>query len=88
MYIHIGEDLNVSTKDIIAILDKESVNSSSLVEEFLERHKGSVINLTKGLFKSIVITKTQVYLSPLSSGTLKRRSSLTNIQDLNIQCDS
>jgi extracellular matrix regulatory protein B len=82
MYIHIGEDLNVRVKDVIAILDKESVNSSSLVEEFLKRHEGNVINLSKGAFKSIVITPKKVYLSPLASGTLNRRSSAMNIQDL------
>jgi extracellular matrix regulatory protein B len=87
MYIHIGEDLNVRVKDVIAILDKESVNSSSLVEEFLKRYEGNVINLAKGSFKSIVITKTKVYLSPLASGTLKRRSSPMNIRDFNIQGD-
>lgn len=82
MYIHIGEDLNVRVKDVIAILDKESVNSSSLVEEFLKRHEGNLINLAKNPFKSIVITYDKVYLSPLASGTLKKRSSQMNIQDL------
>jgi extracellular matrix regulatory protein B len=87
MYIHIGEDLNVRVKDVIAILDKESVNSSSLAEEFLKRHEGKVINLAKHSFKSVVITNTQIYLSPLASGTLKRRSGQINIQEFNIQCE-
>jgi extracellular matrix regulatory protein B len=81
MYIHIGEDLNVKVKDVIAILDKESVNSSSLVEEFLKRHEDHLINLSKNPFKSIVITTTQVYLSPLASGTLKKRSIQMTVQD-------
>lgn len=81
MYIHIGEDLNVRVKDVIAILDKESVNSSSLVEEFLKCHKEKIINLSKNPFKSIVITYDQVYLSPLASGTLRKRSSQMNTQD-------
>lgn len=74
MYIHIGEDLNIRAQDVIAILDKESVNSSSFVEEFLKRQQESVINLSKHSFKSVVITKDKVYLSPLASGTLKKRS--------------
>lgn len=81
MYIHIGEDLNVRVKDVIAILDKESVNSSSLVEEFLKCYKGDLVNLSKTQYKSIVITQTQVYLSPLASGTLKKRSNQVHIQD-------
>ena len=74
MYIHIGEDQNIRAKDIISILDKESVNSSEMVEEFLKRHEDRLINLSKNPFKSVVITQDKVYLSPIASGTLKKRS--------------
>jgi hypothetical protein len=79
MYIHIGEDINIRTKDIISILDKESANNSSLVEEFIGIHKEKLINLSKGPFKSVIITYDNVYLSPIASGTLKKRSSPMNI---------
>ncbi|MGX6445918.1 extracellular matrix regulator RemB [Neobacillus sp. K501] len=82
MYIHIGEDLNIRAKDIIAILDKESVNSSQLVEEFLSCHTKKLINLSKNPFKSVVITYDKIYLSPIASGTLKKRSNLKNIQEI------
>jgi hypothetical protein len=81
MYIHIGEDLNIRLKDIIAILDKQSGDSSLLVEEFLKRHEGKLINLAKQSFKSIVITNEHVYLSPFASVTLKKRSNFMNIQE-------
>nr|WP_263323978.1 DUF370 domain-containing protein [Neobacillus sp. Marseille-Q6967] len=74
MYIHIGEDLNIRAKDIIAILDKGCVNSSELIGEFLQQHKEKLINLSKNPFKSIVITYDKIYLSPIASGTLKKRS--------------
>jgi extracellular matrix regulatory protein B len=74
MYIHIGEDLNIRAKDIITILDKESVHSSELITEFLNHHKEKIINLSKNTFKSVVITNDHVYLSPIASGTLKKRS--------------
>ncbi|MBM7653786.1 extracellular matrix regulator RemB [Neobacillus cucumis] len=74
MYIHIGEDLNIRAKDIISILDKESANHSPLVEEFLKQQNERVINLSKNPYKSIIITKEKVYLSPIASGTLKKRS--------------
>lgn len=74
MYIHIGEDLNIRAKDIIAILDKESVHSSEFITEFINFHKEKIINLSKKNFKSIVITNEYVYLSPIASGTLKKRS--------------
>jgi hypothetical protein len=81
MYIHIGEDFNVKSKDIIAIVDKQSGDSSLLVKEFLKKHEGNLINLAKNSFKSIVITNEHVYLSPFSSGTLKKRSDFMNIQE-------
>jgi hypothetical protein len=81
VYIHIGEDLNIRAKDIISILDKESVNSSELVEEFIKYHENKLVNLSKNPFKSVVITSDKVYLSPIASGTLKKRSSQLRIQE-------
>ncbi len=74
MYIHVGEDTLVRSKDIIAIINKQSVSSSNYIEEFLERKAHSIINLSKGSCKSIVITTNNIYFSSLGSGTLKRRS--------------
>lgn len=81
MYIHVGEDINIRAKDIIAILDKGCVSSSNLIEEFLEQHKEKLINLSKNPFKSVVITYDKVYLSPISSGTLKKRSNQKEMQE-------
>lgn len=81
MYIHIGEDLDIRGQDIIAILDRESAGSSALVEEFLQRNSKNIINLSKKSVKSIVVTVDKIYLSPLASGTLKKRSNVMNIQE-------
>lgn len=78
MYIHIGEDLNVRLRDIIAIFDKQSMNSP-LFEEFLKKHEGKIIDFAKGSFHSIVVTNDKMYLTPLASKTLKKRADLTNI---------
>lgn len=74
MYIHIGEEVSVRSKDIIAILDKDSVNSSNYIQEFLQQNDENTENLSKNPFKSIVITSGKIYLSPLASTTLKKRS--------------
>ncbi|WP_442597285.1 extracellular matrix regulator RemB [Neobacillus sp. D3-1R] len=74
MYIHIGEEVLVKTKDIIAILDKDSVKASDHIQEFLQQNEQRTENLSKNSFKSIVITHEKVYLSPLASTTLKKRS--------------
>ena len=81
MYIHIGEDINIRARDIISILDKESANNSPLVEEFISHRKEKVVNLSKNPFKSVIITYDNVYLSPISSGTLKKRSNQMNIHE-------
>ena len=82
MYIHIGEDLNIRAEEIISILDKESANHSSLMEEFLNRQSERVINLSKNPYKSVIITNDKVYLSPIASGTLKKRSNQLNIHEV------
>ncbi|RDU37245.1 DUF370 domain-containing protein [Neobacillus piezotolerans] len=75
MYIHIGEDHMVRVNEIIAIIDKGSAGASGLAES------GAAINLSKGPFKSVVVTGKNIYLSPLASTTLKKRSARMGIQD-------
>ncbi|WP_042354591.1 extracellular matrix regulator RemB [Bacillus rubiinfantis] len=82
MYIHIGEDLNIRGKDIIAVLDKESVQDSAIMGEFLLHFQEKLVNLSKNPFKSVIITDQYVYLSPIASGTIKKRFIQTNIQEL------
>lgn len=76
MYLHVGEDVMVRADEIIAILDKGSVNESAIIHTFLQSKKKSLINLSKGEFKSLVITDHKQYLSPLASSTLVKRLSL------------
>ncbi|MED3654247.1 DUF370 domain-containing protein [Heyndrickxia sporothermodurans] len=73
MYLHVGEDVMVRADEIIAIIDKGSVNQSVIIQEFFQSKKKGMINLSKGKFKSLVITDHQHYLSPLSSSTLLKR---------------
>jgi extracellular matrix regulatory protein B len=82
LYIHIGEDCLVKAKDIIAIIDKESSNSSPYFEELLNKHENHLIDLAKGSFKSIIITSGTIYFSPLASSTLKKRSEKLSVQDI------
>jgi extracellular matrix regulatory protein B len=81
MYIHIGEEVLVKSKDIIAILDKDSVHSSNDIKEFLQHHAETTQNLSKNSFKSIVVTSGKIYLSPLASTTLKKRSNQLYVID-------
>ncbi|MBN6889947.1 extracellular matrix regulatory protein B [Cytobacillus horneckiae] len=81
MYIHIGEDVLIRAKDLVAIIDKESASSSMNTEEFLQREEGLIINLAKGHYKSVVITTDQIYYSPLASATLKKRTAKLSVHE-------
>ena len=65
MYLHIGEDILVKTDEVIAIMDKSLLNSSPIMEDFLQKKAEVTQNLAKGSVKSIVITNTVIYFSPL-----------------------
>lgn len=81
MYIHFGEETIVKAKDIIAIIDKKSFQSSSLMDDLLSRYPNHTIQELKGPYKSIVITTEQIYFSPLASSTLKKRSQKWSISE-------
>ncbi|MBM7693581.1 hypothetical protein JOC77_003021 [Peribacillus deserti] len=74
MYLHIGEDILVKTNDIIVILDRQVFKNSDIFMEFMEKRKNTAVYLAKGEVKSIVVTESNIYLSPLSSSILKKRS--------------
>ena len=56
MYLHLGSDTVVNTKNIILVLDLESTSVSKYSKEFLKiaQEEGYVRNVTEELPKSIV----------------------------------
>ncbi|MEH7381990.1 extracellular matrix/biofilm biosynthesis regulator RemA family protein [Bacillus sp. JJ1533] len=74
MFIHLGDNVMVRSSDVITILDRQLLKSSSIVNEFLDVQKDRVVELSNGNTKSVVVTVDKVYFSPLSSSTLKKRS--------------
>ncbi|WP_153126891.1 extracellular matrix regulator RemB [Peribacillus tepidiphilus] len=80
MYLHIGEDLLIKTEEIIAILDKHILSEVPSMKNFFKNMEDSTVNLAKGQVKSIIITKNELFLSPLASTTLLKRSSQRHIQ--------
>ena len=80
MYLHIGGDISVKIKDIIAVMDLETSSVSKITKDFLKiaQKSNSVINVNNELPKSYVVTnsdgETRVYVSPISSHTLLKRT--------------
>ena len=80
MFIHLGKDYTVNLKNIIAIFDIENTSVSKITREFLVdmSKKDRVIYVNDDLPKSFVLVKENkdnyIYVSSLSSATLKKRS--------------
>ncbi len=84
MFLHIGGDVVIPVKSIIAILDIETTTISKDTKEFLKiaEEEGFIESISNDLPKSFIITesakKSQIYLSPISSVTLQKRAGYIN----------
>lgn len=77
MYLHLGGDVVVPKEHVIAIINSPLVKKTEPNKEFLQaaEEEGFIVPITdKSNVKSIIVTLEKVYLSPISSMTLKKRS--------------
>jgi len=83
LLLHIGADKSISQDEIVIIMDLRAVNKSAITREFIENSKSNVMLATsqEQEVKSVIITEGKIYLSAISSITLKKR--LTNMQTIN-----
>lgn len=83
MYIHLGNDMTALSGDIIGIFDIENTSVGKITREYLraaEKRK-SVANVSYDMPKAFVVTvkndREKVYISPVSSSTIIKRSKNT-----------
>jgi hypothetical protein len=82
MFLHLGENVVVPINDIIGIFDMETTMYSSDTIQFLRmaEEDGFVERITKDVAKSFVIAevnkKSKIYVSPISSSTLCKRTEI------------
>ena len=82
MVLHLGGDVVIPMKDVIGIFDLETSEDSQTNKEFLEivKEEGFVRVLSEDAPKTFVLTecnnKIKIYLSPISSSTLKKEPDL------------
>lgn len=78
MYIHLGGDMIIRSNKVIAILDKQIKELSQDNRNFFQNHKKkrNIISVSDDEPMSIVITENEIYFSPISSLTLKRRTEI------------
>jgi len=76
MFLHVGGDVVINMKRVVAILDLHSSKVGEATREFLAMAYGQrrIIDIADGKTKSCVLTEDEIYLSPISSLTLMKRA--------------
>ena len=81
MYIHIGKDIIINSKNVIAIFDIQTLEKKYSIENICKNLNISdnIIDISEGNKKTLIITnknnKTKGYISNISSTTLEKRTS-------------
>jgi len=87
MYLHLGGDKVVKTKDIIGIFDMDTSTVSKNTRDYLKKCEkaGEVVTVSYDLPKSFVVVNKKkskekiIYISQISSQTLNKRNISKNI---------
>jgi len=81
MYLFLGQETVVSTRDIVGVFDLDKSSTSAETKRFLSeaQKRGQIVDVSPGeLPTSFVVCEregvSQVYLSQISAGTLKKRA--------------
>jgi hypothetical protein len=76
MFVHLGADVVIPTKEIVAIIDISLVQTSEITAEFyqMQADEDFLRDISDGSKKSLVITSRTIYISPISPLTLKSRA--------------
>ena len=77
MFLHIGENKSLDRKEIIAIFDLDSATVEGTSRKFIKRmqEEKKVKDVSGKLPKTMILTSDTLYLSNISSKTLKERLS-------------
>ncbi len=80
MFLHLGNDVLINTKNLIGIFDIEKSSISKHTKEFLSNSEkmGRIVNVSFELPKSFIVCLDEdfnetVYISQISTATLKKR---------------
>lgn len=75
MYVYLGGDIAISTRDIIGIFDMDTSTVNKATRDFLstaEKNK-KVIYVNYELPKSFIVCRDKIYVCPLNTATLFKR---------------
>lgn len=88
MYLHLGQDVVVRAGEIVGIFDLEKASVSKRTRSFLSNatKQGNVVTVSYEMPKSFIVTsnqdKTTVYISQISTATLKKRAAEAILGDV------
>ena len=76
MYLNIRDDFVLKTEDITGIFDLDKTTVNKATRDFLAKaqKENRVILTSYDLPKSFIIAKEKIYLSPLNTSTLLKRT--------------
>lgn len=80
MFLHLGGDITIPMKDVIAIIDIRAKNKSKITKDFLKTasEEDFIEKTSEDEPKTFVVAevnkKSKVFLSPISSSTLNKRA--------------
>lgn len=82
MFLHLGADTVIPVKNVIAIIELRD-SRSKVNGDFMKNstQKNQVMDVSEGTPKSFVLTDKGVFLSTISSMTLKKRASSFNTEE-------
>ena len=87
MYLHLGKNVVVAKKDVVAVCDLDNASQSYITRAYLAaaEKSGRVINVSDDLPKSFVVCigddgAQTVYLSQLASATLLKRAEALSLE--------
>lgn len=82
MFIHLGGEKLIRTSELIAIFDLSIEKSSQISYRFVHEtmKKRGIEKIGEEESKSLVVTSTKLYYSPISPATLKKRAQYLNEQ--------
>lgn len=75
MYVHLGGDTVISTKDIIGIFDMDTSTVGKASRDYLSKAEKDkkVIYVNYELPKSFIVCGDKIYVCPLNTATLLKR---------------
>jgi len=76
MYLHLGEDTVINSKNIIGIFDMDTSTVNKATRDYLSKAEKEkrLIYVNYDFPRSFIVTEDKIYVSPLNTNTLLKRT--------------